>query len=178
MIIDELYLKKLISNVPNYPKKGQIFRDLSPLLADPKALQLVCDLLIHRYIGSPINQIVTVSDSGLLPATILAYRLQKPLVRIRAPEQLPDAAHVESFHNNTGEHQLAISTGALSSEAVVLLVDDAIASGKSMLAAATLVKRFGAQIHEACTLVDLPDEGGRERLEELDVPLYALLTFA
>ncbi len=177
MIIDQVYLKNLVTCVPDFPNKGHKFRDLSPLLADPKALQIACDLLIHRYTGSDISAVVTVSDSGLLPGSIVAYRLQKPLIRIRPPQMIPGQSFEENVDNALGHQAVALSESALSADDNVLLFDDAIASGESMLAAAALVRRFSARIHEACTLIDLPDAGGREKLIEQDVPFYALMTF-
>jgi adenine phosphoribosyltransferase len=177
MIIDELYLKNLIHCVPDFPEKGHKFRDLSPLLAEPKALQIACDLLIHRYTAANITAVVTVSDSGLLPGSIVAYRLQKPLIRIRPPQMIPNESFSEDVDNALGHQAVALSKTALTEEDNVLLFDDAIASGESMMAAASLVRRFNARIHEACTLIDLPDAGGREKLIERDVPFYALMTF-
>lgn len=177
MIIDELDLKNLIHCVPDFPEPGNKFRDLSPLTANPKALQIACDLLVYRYSDSDISSIVTVSDSGLLTGSIIAYRLQKPLIRVRPAQMVPDRAFTEHFTNALGEQSVALPRGMLDMHERVLLFDDAIASGQSMLAAAALVRHCGAQIHEACALVDLPDAGGRGKLSELDIPLYALLTF-
>ncbi|MBB1485396.1 purine phosphoribosyltransferase family protein [Oceanospirillum sediminis] len=177
MIIDELYLKNLVHCISDFPAKGHKFRDLSPLIADPKALQIACDLLVYRYSQTDISCIVTVSDSGLLTGSIIAYRLQKPLVRVRPSSVIPDTAFSATFTNVSGEQTVAIARNALNEQDRVLLFDDAIASGESMLAAAALVRQCNASIHEACTLVDLPDAGGREKLTELDVPFYALLTF-
>ena len=137
MIFDEYAIKSLIRPVPGFPKEGVTFRDITPLFQSPKALRMVADSLIQRYIDSPVTHIGAIDARGFLIGSILAYELNRPLVLFRKAGKLPADTLSASYATEYGEATLQMHRDALSGGEQVLLLDDLIATGGTFLAAAS-----------------------------------------
>ena len=178
MIFDEYAIKSLIRPVPGFPKEGVTFRDITPLFQSPKALRMVADSLIQRYIDSPVTHIGAIDARGFLIASILAYELNWPLVLFRKAGKLPADTLSASYETEYGEATLQMHRDALSGGEQVLLLDDLIATGGTFLAAASLVRQSGADVYEAAAIIDLPDLGGSRQMQDTGIPTYTLCAFA
>lgn len=177
MIFDEYTIKTLIRPVPDFPKPGIIFRDITPLYRSPRAMRMVADSLIQRYVESPITHIGAIDARGFLLGSVLAYELNKPLVLFRKPGKLPCDTLSETYETEYGEAQVEVHRDALSEGDQVLLVDDLIATGGTLLAAARLIKQLGAEVYEAAAIIDLPDLGGSLKMQDADIPTFTLCAF-
>ncbi len=177
MIFDEYSIKSLIRPVPDFPKAGVTFRDITPLYQSPRAMRMVADSLIQRYVESPITHIGAIDARGFLVGAVLAYELNKPLVLFRKLGKLPAETLCDSYESEYGEAKLEVHRDALSSGNQVLLLDDLIATGGTFMAAARLVKQLGAEVYEAAAIIDLPDLGGSRRMQDADIPTFTLCAF-
>ncbi len=177
MIFDEYTIKSLIRPVPDFPKPGVVFRDITPLYQSPRAMRMVADSLIQRYVESPITHIGAIDARGFLLGAVLAYELNKPLVLFRKAGKLPADTLSESYTSEYGECHIEVQRDALHGGEQVLLLDDLIATGGTFLAAARLIKQLGAQVYEAAAIIDLPDLGGSRRMQDADIPTFTLCAF-
>lgn len=177
MIFDEYHIKSLIRPIKDFPKPGIVFRDITPLFQSPQAVRMVCDSLIQRYIGSEISHIGAIDARGFLPGAVLAYSLNKPLVLFRKQGKLPAAALSEAYQTEYGAAQLEVHKDSLQAGDSVLLLDDLIATGGTLLAADSLVRRLGARVAEAAAIVDLPELGGSQKLQDMGIATFCLTAF-
>lgn len=177
MIFDEFTIKTLIRPVPDFPTPGVVFRDITPLLQSPKALRMVADSLIQRYVESDFTHIGALDARGFIIGSIIAYELNKPLILLRKKGKLPADVLVESYQSEYGEAFLEVHADSLCEGDSVLLLDDLIATGGTFVAAARLVRRMGAQVYEAAAIIDLPELGGSRKLQDMDIPTYTLTAF-
>lgn len=175
---DAFNIKHLIRPVANFPKPGVTFRDITSLLQSPSAFRLICDTLVQRYIGSHITHIGAMDARGFLLAPVVAYSLNKPLVLFRKSGKLPTPVIAEVYQTEYGEAVLELQTDSLQPGDCLLLLDDLIATGGTLLAATRLAHRLGARIHEAAVIIDLPELGGSNRLEEVGIATFSLATYA
>ena len=171
-------IKQLIRPVADFPKPGVTFRDITPLLQSPKAFRHICDSLVQRYIDSQISHIGAMDARGFLLGSVVAYCLNKPLVLFRKSGKLPAKVIGETYQTEYGEALLEVHSDSLGSGDCLLLLDDLIATGGTLLAAAQLTHRLGARVHEAAVIIDLPELGGSRRLEEVGIATFSLTTFA
>lgn len=169
-------LKSVIRTIPDFPKPGIRFRDLTPLLADPAAFRHVIDQLADRYAGT-IDVIAAIEARGFLFGAPLATRLGVGLVPVRKPGKLPAASIGHEYELEYGTSRVEIHTDALSHGERVLVVDDLLATGGTALAAIALVQQLGAHVVGAAFVVDLRDVGGRRRLESRGHAVFALCEF-
>ncbi|SDS59487.1 adenine phosphoribosyltransferase [Halopseudomonas xinjiangensis] len=177
MIFDEYTIKSLIRPVPDFPKPGIVFRDITPLYHSPRAMRMVADSLIQRYVESPVTHIGAIDARGFLLGAVLAYELNKPLVLFRKVGKLPAETLCEAYETEYGEAHLEVHKGALGEGDQVLLLDDLIATGGTFLAAASLIKQMGAEVYEAAAIIDLPDLGGSRKMQDADIPVFTLCAF-
>ena len=177
MIFDEFTIKTLIRPVPDFPTPGVVFRDITPLLQSPKALRMVADSLIQRYVESDFTHIGALDARGFIIGSIIAYELNKPLILFRKKGKLPADVLVESYQSEYGEAFLEVHADSLCEGDSVLLLDDLIATGCTFIAAAQLVRRMGAQIYEVAAIIDLPELGGSQKLQDMGIPTYTLTAF-
>ncbi len=175
--MNEFFLKSLIPVIHDWPKPGVQFRDITPLFRTPKAARQITDCLVQRYIDSEITHIAALEARGFLMGSNLAYALNKPLVLIRKAGKLPGAVDTIDYQCEYATGQLEVHQNSFQPGDKVLLVDDLIATGHTLLAAAQLVHQQGAEVEEIATLVDLPELGGREMLTEAGMPIFSLLMF-
>ncbi len=172
-------IKSRIRTVPDYPKKGIMFRDITTLIKDPVGFRLVIDNLTQRYITGELDfdVIVGIESRGFILGGALAYTLGKGFVPIRKKGKLPADIVTQEYELEYGTDQIEIHRDALGKGAKVLLVDDLLATGGTALAAAALIEKLGATVAEMCFIVDLPDVGGAKKLKEKGYRFFALTEF-
>ena len=165
-------LASLVRDVPDYPKPGIVFKDLTPLLADPSALREAIELLADGW--DAIDTVVGVEARGFLLAAPVAYRLGAGVVPVRKSGKLPRATYAESYALEYGEATLEVHQDALVAGDRVLLVDDVLATGGTVAATRRLIEHAGAVAHAVAVLMDLSFLPGREAIGAL--PLTTLMT--
>lgn len=172
------YLRGTIRSIPDWPEPGVVFRDVTTLLADAAALRVLADTLAQRYLGQHIDRVAAIDARGLIVGTLIARELNVGLVLLRKKGKLPHQTLAESYSLEYGEATLEIHVDACTGGERVLLVDDLIATGGTMLAGARLLKRLGAEVVECVAIIDLPDLGGADRLRKEGLAVHALLEFS
>ncbi len=173
-------IKSLIRSIPNYPKKGIMFRDITTLIKDPVGFRLVIDSLTQRYINGKIayDVIVGIEARGFIMGGALSYTLGKGFAPIRKSGKLPAEVFSQEYDLEYGTDRIEIHKDALKPGARVLIVDDLLATGGTALAAATLVEKLGAKVMEMAFIVNLPDVGGEKKLADKGYKIYSLTEFA
>ena len=170
-------IKSLIRTVPHYPKEGIMFRDITTLLKDPLGLELMVGELADRYKGRRIDKIAGIEARGFIVGAPLAYLLGVGFVPIRKQGKLPSETIGHDYELEYGTDRIEIHTDAIDAGDQVLLVDDLIATGGTAEAATRLIGQMGGQIIECAFVIDLPDLGGKKRLEKLGHSVFALTEF-
>ncbi len=170
-------IKSRIRTVPHYPKQGVMFRDITTLLKDPVGLRITVDELVRRYVDASIDKVVGIESRGFILAAPLAYALGKGFVPIRKQGKLPAETIGHDYELEYGTDRIEIHTDAIEKGEKVLLVDDLIATGGTAEAACKLIGKMGGRIIECCFIIDLPDLGGRARLEKHGHNVFALCEF-
>jgi len=158
-------IKTLIRTIPHYPHQGIMFRDITTLLKDPIGLRSTIDQIAKRYKGQPISKVVGIESRGFIIGAPVAYLLGIGFVPIRKKGKLPAETIGHDYELEYGADRIEIHTDAISPGERVLLIDDLLATGGTAEAAAALIAKMGAEVIECCFIVDLPDVGGRKRLE-------------
>lgn len=166
-------LKKIIRDIPDFPKKGIVFKDITTLLADAKSFHRMVDLIAHRYLGEKIDQIVGIEARGFLLGAALAYKLGTGITLVRKPGKLPYQTNSISYELEYGSDTLEIHKDAFKSGDRVIIADDLLATGGTMAAVVELVQKSGAEIHECAFMAELEFLNGRSRLP--DGLVYSLL---
>ena len=162
-------LTQYIRDIPDFPKPGILFKDITPLLADPDAFRAAIDALAERYRRQPVDAVAAVEARGFLFAAPLALVLHKPLVPLRKPGKLPFHTHSLSYDLEYGSAELHVHTDGVVAGARVLLVDDLLATGGTMRAGCQLVEKAGGTVAGCAFLVELGFLGGREKLKPREV---------
>ena len=170
-------VKSKIRTVPNYPKQGIQFRDITTLLKDPAGFRSTVDQLVLRYKDVKIDKIAGIESRGFILGAPLAYALGLGFVPIRKKGKLPAATIGHDYALEYGSDRIEIHTDAIEKGENVLLVDDLIATGGTAEAACTLIEQMGGKIVECCFIIDLPDIGGHARLEKHGHKVFALCEF-
>ncbi len=168
-------LKQIIRDIPDFPKKGIVFKDITTLLADAKSFHRMVDLLAHRYLGEKIDQIVGIEARGFILGAALAYKLGTGITLVRKPGKLPYKTSSISYELEYGEDTLEIHEDAFSPGDRVIIADDLLATGGTMSAVVALVERNGAELYECAFMAELEFLQGRRKLPEGKV--YSLLKF-
>ena len=170
-------IKTLIRTIPHYPHQGIMFRDITTLLKDPVGLRSTIDRIVKRYKGKTISKVVGIESRGFIIGAPVAYQLGVGFVPIRKKGKLPAQTLGHDYQLEYGADRIEIHVDATSPGERVLLIDDLLATGGTAEAAAALIAKMGAQVVECCFIVDLPDVGGRKRLEKLGLKVFALCEF-
>jgi adenine phosphoribosyltransferase len=172
-------IKSLIRTIPDYPKKGIMFRDITTLIKDPVGFRLVIDSLTQRYVRGDVDfdVIVGIESRGFIIGGALSYTLGKGFVPVRKSGKLPSEKITHEYELEYGTDRIEMHTDALNKGAKVLLIDDLLATGGTALAAAALVEKLGGIVSEMAFIVDLPDVGGRKKLTEKGYKVFALTEF-
>ncbi len=159
-------LKQIIRDIPDFPKKGIIFKDITTLLADAKSFQRMVDLLAHRYIGEKIDQIVGIEARGFILGAALAYKLGTGITLVRKPGKLPSQTRSISYELEYGSDSLEIHEDAFKEGDRVIIADDLLATGGTMAAVVALIEKMGVEIHECAFMAELEFLDGRSKLPE------------
>lgn len=171
-------VKSKIRTIPDYPKSGILFRDITSLLLDPEGLALTIGTFVNRYQDKGITKVAGIEARGFLTGAPLAFQLGVSFIPIRKKGKLPAETVSEEYDLEYGKDVIEIHKDAVQPGDKILLMDDLIATGGTMIAAVKLLKKLGAQIYEAGVIIDLPDLGGSKKLqEELEVPVFAICEF-
>jgi len=168
-------LKKLIREVPDFPKPGILFYDITTLLKDPLGLHWAVDLLANHYVGQVIDRVVGIEARGFIFAPMVAYRLNAGFVPVRKPKKLPAATARATYSLEYGQDALEIHRDAISQGQQVLIIDDLLATGGTAAAVAGLVESLGGQVTGIGFLIELEFLKGREKLSRYN--LHALLKY-
>ena len=168
-------LKRLIRDVPDFPKKGILFKDITTLLADGPGFAHAIDLLATRYQGKGIDRVVAVESRGFILGAPLAYRLGAGFVPVRKKGKLPHRTIEESYALEYGTDTLQMHEDGLIHGHRVLVVDDLLATGGTVGAVAKLCRKLGAEIVEAAFLIELNVLRGREKL--VGTPIFSLIQY-
>jgi adenine phosphoribosyltransferase len=173
------YLKAHIRTVPNWPAPGVQFRDITPLLQDPKVFRVLIDTFVYRYMDRHLRpDVVAGLDArGFIIGAVLAYELGVGFVPIRKKGKLPFTTVEETYELEYGSATVELHTDAVRTGDRVLLIDDLIATGGTMMAGKKLLEKLGATVMEGAAIVALPELGGIQRLREAGLPLFTLVTF-
>jgi len=171
--VDEL--KNIIRDIPDFPKKGIIFKDITTLLADGRNFHRMVDLIAHRYIGKDVDQIVGVEARGFILGAALAYKLGAGITLVRKPGKLPSKIRKITYDLEYGTDTLEIHEDAFEPGTKVIIADDLLATGGTVSAVVELVEGLGADILECCFMTELNFLEGRKRLPEGKV--FSLLQF-
>lgn len=158
------YVKGLIRDVPDFPQPGILFRDITPLLADPRGFHIVLDAIAHHFVGERIDAVVGVESRGFIFGGALSARLNASFVPVRKPGKLPFRTDKVSYSLEYGENELEMHRDSLREGASVLVVDDLLATGGTAAAAGELVHRQGAFVLAYAFVIELASLSGRERL--------------
>jgi len=176
---EDMPIKSKIRTIPNYPKKGIMFRDITTLIKDPVGFRLVIDTLTQRYMHTDFafDTIVGIESRGFIIGSALAYTLGKGFIPIRKKGKLPAEVVSQEYELEYGTDRIEIHKDALKKGERVLIIDDLLATGGTALAAAALVEKLGAKVMEMAFIVDLPDVGGKKKLKKKGYKVFALTEF-
>ncbi len=169
------HLKSKIRHVPDFPKPGILFYDITTLLADPAGFRDAIDALVAPYAGQGIDRVVGIESRGFILAAAVADRLGAGFVPIRKPGKLPSATITESYALEYGTDALELHADAVGPGHRVLVVDDVLATGGTARAAVNLVQRLGSTLHGAAFLIELDVLAGRDRLA--GTPVFSVLRY-
>lgn len=173
-----MLIKASIKTIPDYPKAGILFRDITSLLENPQAFAASIDIIYNHYKNKGITKVVGTEARGFLFAAPVALALGVGFVPVRKPGKLPRETLIESYELEYGEDKLEIHTDAITSQDKVLVIDDLLATGGTIEATVKLIRRLGGKVEDAAFIISLPDLGGEERLEQLHINSYSLVEFA
>ncbi|MDR5891681.1 adenine phosphoribosyltransferase [Halomonas mongoliensis] len=171
------YIKSVIRTVPDWPQPGVNFRDITPLLQNSAAFRKLIDSFVHRYQELDLDAIAAIDARGFIVGAPLAYELGCSFVPVRKKGKLPFRTISETYTLEYGEAEVELHSDAFKPGDRILIVDDLIATGGTMLAAAKLISRSGGQVVETATIVDLPDLGGSARIHEAGYNVFAVCSF-
>ncbi len=174
------YLRNHIRTVPDWPAPGVQFRDITPLLQDAQVFRVLIDAFVHRYMAPQRRpDVVAGLDArGFIVGAVVAYVLNVGFVPIRKKGKLPFTTVEETFELEYGSATVELHTDAVKQGDRVLLIDDLIATGGTMMAGKKLLEKLGASVMEGAAIVDLPELGGSAKLRESGLELFTLIDFA
>jgi adenine phosphoribosyltransferase len=168
-------LKKIIRDVPDFPKEGIVFKDITTLLSDARSFHRMVDLIAHRYVGQKIDKIVGVEARGFVLGSALAYKLGAGVTLVRKPGKLPSVVRQVTYDLEYGTDTLEIHEDAFETGDKIIIADDLLATGGTVSAVVTLVEELGAEIVECAFMAELDFLEGRKKLPEGKV--FSLLHF-
>ncbi|WP_428239627.1 adenine phosphoribosyltransferase [Gynuella sp.] len=169
--------RQYIRTIPDWPAPGVQFRDITTLLEHKLGFRQTIDCYVHRYFEADIDAVVGIDARGFIIGAPIAYELRSSFVPVRKKGKLPGETVCESYELEYGSAEIEMHTDALKPGSKVILVDDLIATGGTMLAAARLIEKLGASIVEVCAIVNLPDLGGSRKLEEAGYKVFSLCEY-
>ena len=171
------YIRHHIRTVPDWPAPVVQFRDITPLLASPRVFRVLIDQFVHRYFDVRPAAIAGLDARGFIIGSVLAYELNVGFVPIRKKGKLPFTTVEETYELEYGSATVEVHTDAVRPGDRVVLIDDLIATGGTMMAGRRLLERLGATVIEGAAIVDLPELGGSRRLRASGLDLFTLVAF-
>jgi len=171
------FIKSKIRTIPNWPKLGIMYRDITTLLKDAEGLKETSKLLTDRYKNTKINYVAGIESRGFIFGSILAQQLGVGFIPIRKKGKLPAEIESEEYSLEYGTDKIEIHKDAISPGDKIILIDDLIATGGTALAACRLLKKLGAEIVECAFVIDLPELGGTKKLQEAGYNVFTLVEF-
>ena len=169
--------KSLIRTVPHYPKTGVMFRDITTLLKDANGFRLAVTSLADYFRGQPIDRVAGIEARGFILGAAVAFELGLGFIPVRKKGKLPATSVGQDYDLEYGTDRIEIHADAIANGESILLIDDLLATGGTALAACSLIQSMGGNIHGCGFVIDLPDLGGRQRLQEKGFPVYSLCEF-
>ncbi|MBW8638795.1 adenine phosphoribosyltransferase [Hoeflea sp. WL0058] len=166
-----------IRTIPDYPKPGVQFRDITTLLGNARAFRRAVDELVHPYAGTKVEQVAGIEARGFILGGAVAHQLSAGFVPIRKKGKLPHHTVRIAYSLEYGIDEMEMHEDAVKPGQTVILVDDLLATGGTAEAAIKLLRQMGAEVVAACFVIDLPDLGGRAKLEGMDVTVRTLVSY-
>jgi adenine phosphoribosyltransferase len=170
-------LRSAIRNIPDYPKKGIMFRDITTLLGNARAFRRAVDELVHPWAGSKIDKVAGIEARGFILGGAVAHQVSAGFVPIRKKGKLPHTTVRIAYSLEYGIDEMEMHEDAVSKGDRVIVVDDLIATGGTAEGAVKLLRQMGAEVLAACFVIDLPELGGADKLRKMDVPVRTLISF-
>ncbi|ETX26762.1 adenine phosphoribosyltransferase [Roseivivax isoporae] len=170
-------VRDYIRTIADFPHEGIMFRDVTTLFADPRGFRMAIDQLLHPYAGLRFDKVVGLEARGFILGGAVAHQLSAGFVPVRKKGKLPGAVISESYTLEYGEAVVEVHDDAIAAGERILLVDDLLATGGTAEAGIRLMERLGAEIIGCAFIIDLPDLGGRKRLEAMGMDVHALCSF-
>ena len=170
-------LKSKIRTIPDFPKKGIMFRDITTLIKDAEGFRELTDAFVARYKDTPIDYVAGIEARGFIIGGAIAHRLGKGFVPVRKPGKLPSEYISYEYELEYGKNTLEMHIDSIKKGDKVLIVDDLLATGGTAIAAARLIEKLGGIVVEMAFIVDLPDVGGRKNLENNGYKMFHLVEF-
>ena len=177
MSINENDLKSTIRSIPDYPKPGIIFRDITTLLGDARAFRRTVDELVQPWAGAKIDKVAGMEARGFILGGAVAHQLGAGFIPIRKKGKLPHTTVTIPYSLEYGLDEMEVHIDAVAPGEKVILIDDLIATGGTAEGAVSLLRKIGADVVAACFVIDLPDLGGAQKLRNLGVAVRTLMTF-
>lgn len=166
-----------IRTIPDYPRRGILFRDITTLLQDPRGFRTLVDDLVQPHAGREVNAVAGIEARGFIIGGAVAHQLCTGFIPVRKKGKLPWTTIGADYELEYGADRIEIHADAVTAGQQVLLVDDLVATGGTAVAAIGLLRQAGATVVGCSFVIDLPDLGGRKRVEALDVPVQVLVGF-
>ena len=170
-------LRSAIRNIPDYPKKGIMFRDITTLLGDARAFRRAVDEMVQPWAGSKIDKVAGIEARGFILGGAVAHQVSAGFVPIRKKGKLPHTTVRIAYSLEYGVDEMEMHEDAVKKGERVILVDDLIATGGTAEGAVKLLRQMGAEVLAACFVIDLPELGGADKLRKMDVPVRTLISF-
>lgn len=171
------FIRDRIRTVPDWPKPGVMFRDLTPVFQDPGSFRVLIDLLVYRYMNKRLDLVAGIDARGFIVGSVLAYELNLGFVPVRKKGKLPYLTVAEEYQLEYGSASVEMHTDAVRPGQRVLLIDDLIATGGTMLAAMKLLQRLGANVYEAAAIIELSYLGGARAVRASGTSLFSVCAF-
>jgi adenine phosphoribosyltransferase len=177
-VLFEHDLKAAIRTIPDYPKPGIMFRDITTLLGDARAFRRAVDELVQPWAGSKIDKVAGIEARGFILGGAVAHQVSAGFVPIRKKGKLPHTTVRVAYSLEYGIDEMEMHEDAVAKGERVILVDDLIATGGTAEGAVKLLRQMGAEVLAACFIIDLPDLGGADKIRKLNVPVRTLIGFS
>jgi adenine phosphoribosyltransferase len=177
-MVKRINVADYIRPIPDFPKPGIIFRDVTTLFGDPRGFRMAIDLLLHPYAGLRIDKVAALEARGFILGGAVAHQLSVGFTPVRKKGKLPGKTIEQAYQLEYGEAVVEMHDDAIQPGEQVLVVDDLLATGGTAAAGITLIEKLGGEVVGCAFVVDLPDLGGRARLEEMGMDVHALCAFA
>lgn len=170
-------VRDYIRTIVDFPHEGILFRDVTTLISDPRGFRLAIDQMLHPYVGLQIDKVVGLEARGFIVGGAIAHQLSVGFVPVRKKGKLPGAVISQAYELEYGEAVMEMHDDAIQPGEKILLVDDLLATGGTAEAGITLIERLGGEIISCSFIIDLPELGGRKRLEAMGMDVHSLCEF-